>query len=237
MILSFLPRVEILLDQCTSRAWRRVVSDSPRLQRILFLLPEWKLEGRYADEKPGPRPANNLMLRKVMGGTYPTLSLQLFTYDTWEEFDVARKENCQSSATDDLPGERDIDGKVDDGTTLKEDRDRFGFWAWNVNLSFPACTPLSEHNCKPAVSYPAASWRRMFMSQPPPTSLHLTKKWQRTPEPILTIDHGITMQDLVNATNQSHSQWSETYINSDEDWHLEGPMKYDRFWRNPKVHN
>ncbi|KAF2152991.1 hypothetical protein K461DRAFT_224967 [Myriangium duriaei CBS 260.36] len=200
LVLSYLPRMELLLAQRTSRLWQQVISSSPLLQKMLFLQPDWKLEGHYADDKPGSRPLNNLMLRKIMGGMYPTMTLQRLLFTTKEDFEFAKKAS-----------------------------NLLGFWAWNINVSFPADALLSAQSCDPAIGYEKASWRRMFVSQPPATSLHLTRRWQRSALPVIEAKGGVTMQDLVNGADQKRSRWNEVYISSDRDWHLEGPIKYSHF--------
>ena len=217
IILAYLPPLELLLVQRTSRLWQHVIQNSPHMQKKLFLRADHRLVGRYADNKPGVRPLNNLMLRKVLGGMYPTMTLQLLNFERREDFAAAKQAANFSISL------REMNRPPDESAPL-------AFWAWTVNISFPADVLMSAQANHPAVAYEKASWRRMFLSQPPATTLHLTRAWQRSAEPVLTIEGGITMQHLVEGAEQKPG-WDEIYVGGDRDWHLEGPIKYSGFDR------
>lgn len=222
-ILCQLPHLKLLVVQRTSRLWRQVITTSPNIQKRLFMRPDNCLLGRYCTDKPGARPLNNLMLRKVIGGMYPTMTLRTNQFMTWDEFDAARGK--ASMADEDRAGRNAFD----------DERDPCGFWMWTVNISFPTDALMAAQEKNPAIAFPEASWRRMFVSQPPATALHLTRRWQRSTLPVIDVPEGITMQHLVMAADHKRSRWNEVYVGSDRDWHLEGPIKYSRFERREEM--
>ncbi|GAB1741696.1 hypothetical protein NU219Hw_g7109t1 [Hortaea werneckii] len=91
----------------------------------------------------------------------------------------------------------------------------------DLGISFPADKMPA---CHPAVDYPEASWRRMYLSQPPCTSLHLMRRWQRSTAPVIVREDGITMGDFVTEVTNPEAGWHERYISSDRDWHFECTM-------------
>ncbi|TKX20789.1 F-box domain-containing protein 9 [Elsinoe australis] len=226
LILSHLPKFDLLLSQRTCRLFHNIINTSPCLQKLLFMRPDWTLEGHYADDKPGTRPLNNLMLRQILGGMYPTMTLRMLSFTSPEAFTTARNRMHLSSTTDCpfplLPEPNNL--KPDPGPNAA-----LGFWAWNVNVSFPANALLTAQQENPAIAYEHASWRKMYMSQPPATELHLCRRWQRAAQPAVVVETGITMEDLAGAAQDSKRAWNEVFISSDRDWHLEGPIRYSHF--------
>jgi len=219
MVLSCLRPLDLLLLQRTSQLWNGLISTSPQLQRILFMRPDWQLEGkknvpRRSINKPGERPKNNLLLRKVLGGAYPTMTLKLCT--------PSSQGNLVDSASDLDP---DIVPKQPDESATSKP----GLFAWDISLSFPAddlpCSPTSS----PAIYYEKASWKRMYLSQPPATTLHLCRRWQRAAEPAVHCEEGITMEDFVEKALKAKDLWNELFIGSDRDWHFEGPIRMSHF--------
>lgn len=200
IILSYLSQKDLLLSQRTSRAFRHATLGSPRLQKALFLTPDWKFEGRifnaYAKDgnRPGRKPENNRLLLRAFPGCYPTVTLVIVN-------------EAPPSASELALGRRGSEQ-----------------WSWDVCISFPA-----DHapNTNPAVLYPEASWRRMFLSQPPCTSLHLVRRWQRSLNPAIVRDQGIRMGEFVDEATKTQN-WHQSYISSDRDWHFEGPIRYSR---------
>ncbi|KAF2482750.1 hypothetical protein BDY17DRAFT_165640 [Neohortaea acidophila] len=201
IILLYLSQKDLLLSQRTSRAFRRTIQASPRLQKSLFLLPDWRLEGRafnaYAKDqpnRPGRKPENNRLLLRAFPTSYPTVTLVIVN---------------------------DGDG-VDSTTTNPRDRRPSEHWSWDVCISFPADR---APNTSPAVLYPEASWRRMFLSQPPCTSLHLVRRWQRSLSPAIVREDGIKMGEFVDEATKTNCDWHQSYISSDRDWHFEGNIR------------
>lgn len=200
LILLQLSQKDILLSQRTSRSFRHTVLGSPRLQKALFFTPEWNFAGRVLNaythnNQPGRKPENNRLLLRAFPGCYPTVTL-VIEHDDPTTHDIAI-------------GRRGSE-----------------HWSWEVCISFPADkTP----NTKPAVLYPEASWRRMFLSQPPCTSLHLMRRWQRSLNPAMVREGGIRMGEFVDeatkTTGNRHTNWHNSYISSDRDWHFQGNVQ------------
>lgn len=230
IVLLFLSQKELLLSQRVSRNFRHTIQGSIRLQRALFFAPDWNLVGKTFDaydlnNRPGRKPENNRLLLRAFPGCYPTVTL------------VIVNDNTGPPSHDDLvlgrrgPGEH---------------------WSWDVCISFPADRAPET---KPAVLYPEASWRRMYLSQPPCTSLHLVRRWQRSLNPAIVREGGIKMGEFVDEATKSHiinttnspppsptdanvasaetsdvtpesvRRWHRSYISSDRDWHFEGNIE------------
>ena len=117
--------------------------------------------------------------------------------------------------------------EVEDGIA---GRRRSEHWSWDVCISFPAdAHAWPPPNIHPAVLYPEASWRRMFLSQPPCTSLHLVRRWQRSPHAAMVGEEGIRMGGFVEeATREEDGKggwWHRSFVSSDRDWHFEGNIR------------
>lgn len=90
MILSELPPCQLLISQRVNSLWNDLISHSPKLQQLLFMRPTWpraKLFDAHQSceaNRPSERPRNNMMLRRVLGGRYPTFSPRV-TSDKEEE--------------------------------------------------------------------------------------------------------------------------------------------------------
>jgi hypothetical protein len=88
----------------------------------------------------------------------------------------------------------------------------------------------------------------MYLSQPPCTSLHLVRRWQRSINPAIVREDGIKMGEFVDEATMSRLEddtsalslnngspdevpgeagrrWHRSYISSDRDWHFEGNIK------------
>ncbi|KAK6408565.1 hypothetical protein LTR81_016983 [Elasticomyces elasticus] len=96
--------------------------------------------------------------------------------------------------------------------------------SWDVSVSFPAD---SISNRSPAVSYPEASWRSMYLCQPPCANLYLERRYQKSIRPAMIRENGITMGELVDETMGAKDKgvWHQSYISSDGDWHFVGTIK------------
>ena len=200
IVLLQLSQKDILLAQRTSRNFRHTIVGSMRLQKALFLAPDWDVQQRTLnahsnDKRPNWKPENNRLLLRAFPGCYPTVTLVIVN---------------------------------DNPTTheLKIGRTGLEHWSWEVCISFPAD---KAPNTRPAVLYPEASWRQMFLSQPPCTSLHLVRRWQRSLNPAMVRGNGIRMGEFVDeATKTSEDasrSWHQSYISSDRDWHFEGNIQ------------
>lgn len=211
MIVSSLPPMEILVLQRVSQIWHGVIVNSPPIQRLLFMRPQWELEGKSFSawrpvNRPGDRPRNNRMLRRILDGRYPTVTLQITNDDEEPEHRV-EVQNDTLGVT--VPGRSRPDN---------------GHWSWNINITYPADQLPSEN---PAVLYEKASWRKMYICQPPCKSLYLVRnsKWQKSAHPAIECETGITMQDFMDKVSKAKEAWNNLYIGSDRDWHLEGGIK------------
>jgi len=221
MILRFLTPVDLLLLQRTSRLWYGLISSSPQLQRTLFMRPDWSLEGKRNDpkrqiNKPGERPRNNLLLRKVLGGMYPTMTLKLVSPAAKEDEFLVRDPY-------------DLSPDIVPRRPHEPEGPSTGHWAWDIGVAFPADRLPISPATNTAVHYEQASWRRMYLSQPPATTLHLCRRWQRAADPAISDEKGITMDDFVTQASKAKETWNELFIGSDRDWHFEGPIKFSHF--------
>lgn len=220
LILLNLSQRELLLSQRVSQGFHSTVNTSPVIQKALFLLPDTTphpppfsqasvtaaaatiTNTSQSQTRPNIKPANNrLLLRAFPGGEYPTVHLHIEYKPTLSDLESGRR------------GEE--------------------FYAWTVNISFPA---LSEPGqlpaaCSPAASYPEASWRRMFLCQPPCEDLRLVRRHMRSQEPAIVRKGGITMGDFVaevTATGEEKGKdevWKSGFVSSDGDWHFEGEVR------------
>ena len=221
-ILLHLPQRDLLLAQRTCRAFHQTINSSPKCQRALFLSPDPHLPTSpitYLNPSTGTtsahrKPKNNSLLLRAFPGIYPTVSPVLC--------------NLPPSREDVVHGRPGVE-----------------VWRWDVCISFPAGggsvaategTTLPATN--PATAYPTASWRRMFLSQPPCTALHLVRRWRRCRRKAIERAGGITMGDFVEEVSTKgaviagtaggvdgdESGWSEGLIASDRDWHFEGTV-------------
>lgn len=208
MIVSSLPPLEILVNQRVSPMWHGVISNSPPIQRALFLRPDWSLEAKSFNawrpvNKPGERPKNNRMLRRVLDGRYPTVTLKI--------------------TNDDEP-EREGMESPDDSFDLhvpRKSKSDYGHWSWDVNITYPGDMSPSED---PAVLYENASWRKMFICQPPCTSLHIVRRNQRSTRAAIECDTGIKMDLFIKKASEATELW-KTWTSSDRDLHFEGAIK------------
>jgi len=205
-ILYNLSQKELLLSQRVCNSFRNTVQTSPRLQRALFLLsdPKLPLEPFSRDEnglrkcvdRSGYKPENNRLLLRAFPAAYPKVTLVIRNVPpSREDYEVGR------------PGEEQ--------------------WNWVVSISYPADTGDSPFpaSCSPAVHYPEASWRRMYLCQPPCESLHLIRRYQRSSNAAFEREGGITMGDFVDEATKTQARWHPSYISSDRDWHFEGKIK------------
>ncbi|KAK4989311.1 hypothetical protein LTR50_003303 [Elasticomyces elasticus] len=210
-ILLQVPIKDVLVYQRVCGQWQAVIASSIRLQRALFFAPDWTRGARTCDtlreedDRPEPKPQNNRLLLKAFPGYYPTIA------------------HTPSHSPTPLPGHGDA-GDPDEHARLPRGRRESqspGRWSWDVNVAFPA-----DHApaASAAVLYERASWRRMLLSQPPCTSLHLVRRWQKAPRPAIVRANGITMGDLSDQAAEGKMVWNEVYVSSDRDWHFEGSV-------------
>ena len=208
ILLNLGPR-ELLLSQRTCRTFRDTVQCSIRLKRKLFVEPDWTLEGQQfqpysISNFPGSRPENNRLLLRAFPGCYPTIRLDMHPTNSR----VGRGGAQQTSFT--FGGRRDSEQ-----------------WTWDVCISFPA---VRIPDLNPAVLYPEASWRKMYLSQPPCTSLYLTRRWQRSSRPAMIRESGITMGDFFDEATKpapgcDNRKWHQSFISSDRAWHFQGNLQ------------
>jgi hypothetical protein len=199
-ILQHLSTKDLLLSQRASRAFRYTTQGSIRLRRKLFLQPDWNLEGRLFDAYS----ADNRPGRKPENNR---LLLRAFP-------------GCYPTITLVIAS----DGAQGGQMSFRRGSEH---WSWDVCISFPAD---QKPNTPPAVDYPEASWRKMYLSQPPCQSLYLVRRWQRSLRPAMIREGGITMGDFFEEATKAEPgcedrKWHQSYISSDRDWHFEGNIK------------
>lgn len=215
-ILCHVPPLDLLVLQRVSTTFHDLISTSPPLQRNLFMRPDWTLEAApykayRAGNRPGERPRNNRMLRRVLDGRYPTVTLIVTDAD-----DVALDSTTELISSS-PSGSFEL-GSKDRG----QERPVRGHWSWDVSITFPADRLPSTD---PAVLYEKASWRKMYLCQPPCTALHQVRMWQKAREPVIECQTGITMDLFVTKAARAKEAWNQLFIASDGDWHFEGPVK------------
>lgn len=191
MILLHLPQKDLLLSQRTSRDFHSTIQGSMRLRRKLFLEPDWNLEGRIFDAyKPGNKPGRKPDNNRLLLRAFP---------------------GCYPTIT--LVILRDgmsAGGQAKVSTTSGRREE----WSWDVCMSFPA-DRIPE--VAPAVTSPDASWRKMFLSQPPCKSLYLVRRWQRGRRPAILREGGVRMGDFFDEVTKKvpgcgQTKWHESYI-------------------------
>lgn len=89
--------------------------------------------------------------------------------------------------------------------------------SWDVCVAFPA-----DKAQVPA--HPSASWRRMYLSQPPCRTLHLVRRWQKSAQAVIEREDGITMGELYDEVGKGKDVWPPGFVSSDRDWHFEGSV-------------
>lgn len=182
-ILQNFTQRELLLAQRVSRRFNSTINGSIRLQRALFLAPDWSRD-------PRRKPENNRLLLRAFPGCYPTVTLVI---------------------KHDKPSRED----------LAVGRQGSEHWSWDVCISFPADKKPAAND---KVDYAGASWRRMYLCQPPCPTLHLVRRWQRSTHAAIERSAGITMGDFYDEATTVQA-WHSSYISSDRDWHFEGNIR------------
>ena len=197
IILLYLPQKDLLLSQRVARSFRRTIQGSVRLQKALFFTPDWNLEGRnFNAYARNNRPGRKPENNRLLLRAFP---------------------GCYPTVTLVIVNDTPTLSDLEIGRRGNE------HWSWDVCISFPAD---QAPNTKPAVLYPEASWRRMFLSQPPCTSLHLVRRWQRSLNPAVVREGGIKMGEFVDEATKTERTWHQSYISSDRDWHIEGNIRF-----------
>lgn len=187
-VLVQLSSKDLLLSQRTARCFHATTQGSITLRRKLFLEPDLKLEGRLFNshetshgsvKRPSCKPENNRLLLRAFPGCYPTITLVIMSDSTG----VRAGHDTSSPGAD--SGER---------------KRRNEHWSWDVCISFPADDKPSVPE---AVEYPEASWRQMYLCQPPCADLYLVRRWQKGLKPAIIRDGGIKMGDFVEEATKA----------------------------------
>jgi hypothetical protein len=200
-ILLHLPQRDLLLAQRVSRPFHLTITSSPRIQRELFFAPDPFLPS-------SPITYLNPTTGRTSAHTRPRnnrLLLRAFpgVYPT------------VSPVLVNLPPSRE---------DLNLGRPGPESWSWDLCISFPA---TGQAETSVATAYEGASWRRMFLSQPPCKQLHLVRRWRRNPMVAIQRAEGITMGDFVWEVSKGaagNGVWSQGFVGSDRDWHFEGSV-------------
>ncbi|KAK5108477.1 hypothetical protein LTR62_008295 [Meristemomyces frigidus] len=197
LILLHLHPKDILLSQRTSSTFLRTVQGSVRLQQELFLAPDWTL--RHYDNT-GSR-YKDVQYHKPQNNR---LLLRAFP---------AHYPTISLVPINDAPTPEE----------LAIGRPGLERWSWDLCISLPADAPPQ---CSAAVSYPNASWRRMFLCQPPCTDLYFARRWQKSLRPAIVEMEGVRMGNLYDQARcgKQNGSWPTSYISSDRDWHFVSDM-------------
>lgn len=215
MVLSELPPCQLLVSQRVNSLWNALISQSPRIQQLLFMRPTWPKAKPFDSHlsceanRPSERPRNNQMLRRVLGGRYPTFTPRV-TSDKEEEEYANKGVETPETQPDDI------------SSIPRSQKSASSYWTWDISIMYPADKLPTEDA---AVLYENASWRRMYLCQPPCTELYLARRWCRAARPAITSEDGITMDMFIDKANKAREIWNQLFISSDGDWHFEGPMK------------
>lgn len=92
MVLSELPPTQLLISQRVNTLWHDLISNSPQLQQLLFMRPTWSKAKPFNSHlpceanRPSERPRNNMMLRRVLDGRYPTFTPRVTSDKDEEEY-------------------------------------------------------------------------------------------------------------------------------------------------------
>jgi len=202
---------DLIRAQLVSRYWHTLIKTSLQLQRCLFLRPQWTRKPKTF--RPQDRPRNNFLLKRALQGRYPTLTVN--TQRTQQ-----KKRNVQHEVNE---FGKHTSGPLPLQTTPSEDSPR---WAWDVSLSLPASSHETTTTMNRPVEYEQASWRQMYLTQPPCTALYLTRGCQRDVTPVLERKDGITMGELIDTVTAGQGTWNEGWLGTDSDWHFEGELFY-----------
>ncbi|TKA41779.1 hypothetical protein B0A54_08205 [Friedmanniomyces endolithicus] len=199
LVLLHLSQKDLLLSQRVSPTFRTTITHSPTLQRALFLAPDWNLEraGPFDLHPPTHYPGHKPANNRLLLRAFPG------NYPTVSLVIVNDSPTPAEFAT----GRRGSE-----------------HWSWDVCVSFPAD---QLPRCVPAVSYPEASWRRMYLCQPPCADLYLSRRYQRSARPAMVREGGITMGELfeVAVGARERGSWHPSFVSSDRDWHFEGTIR------------
>ncbi|CAD0106613.1 unnamed protein product [Aureobasidium uvarum] len=207
MILAELPPCQLLISQRVNILWHDLISNSPQLQQLLFMRPSWPKAKPFDSHlsceanRPSQRPRNNMMLRKVLGGRYPTFTPRVTSQKDEEEYADKGVESPDANPNDHSSISRSV-------------KSPSSYWT---------CDELPSNDA--AVLYEKASWRRMYLCQPPCTELYLARRWCRAARPAIASEDGITMETFIEKANKARELWNQLFISSDGDWHFEGPMR------------
>lgn len=198
-ILLHLPQRDLLLDQRVSRPFHNTISSSPKLQRALFFAPDPFLPSSpitYLNPTTGTTSAHTRpQNNRLLLRAFPGV------YPT------------VSPVLVNLPPSRE---------DLNLGRPGPESWSWDLCISFPATGSALPAETSAATAYEGASWRRMFLSQPPCKQLHLVRRWRKNPMVAIEREGGITMGDFVGEVEKG--AWSQGFVGSDRDWHFEGSV-------------
>lgn len=195
LVLFNLPQKDLLLCQRVNRSFCNTVKFSPKLQKALFFMPDWSPRAHSIGDDD--RTEQKPTNNRLLRRAFPG------SYPTVSH--VMNRSHDQTAA--------------DDWITSADSNEQ---WSWDVAIQYPSNgTP----DCCPATQYPEASWRRMHLSQPPCTSLHLFRRWHRSGSPAMVREAGLTMGDFVYEASKTQPRWHKRFISSDKDWHFAGHIQ------------
>ncbi|KAK5017378.1 hypothetical protein LTR16_000893 [Cryomyces antarcticus] len=190
-ILLHLPPQTLLLAQRVCRTFHAVIHASVHIQRALFFAPQWHLRARRAHTwHTADRPGAKPANNRLLLRALPGC------YPTVSSVVVGSASPGSDSGID------------------------YDAWSWSVNVSFPSTAAAAAAQLPhPSVAHPEASWRRMLMSQPPCTALHLVRRWARARDPAIVDDEGITMGRVAEMAGEG--AWNRGCLEEEEevgDW-------------------
>ncbi|KAK5680168.1 hypothetical protein LTS10_007095 [Elasticomyces elasticus] len=182
-ILSQLPMKDLLLAQRVSSEWRDVICQSPLLQQQLFFLAR-REEFVWNLTLPDAKTGSGHTLTRLSANTYHR------TPDSYPNAIHAGDSNEMTVQLIDMYNLFDS--------------------ALNVDKGLPPDT--LELNCKLlAFSRPTASWRKMFITQPPTHSIstHFEFEDLKIIEKDLVCPSGVTMGDIVKSIEEAAATGDE----------------------------
>jgi hypothetical protein len=197
-ILLRLPIKDLILSQRVNTCFRATVTLSPALQRALFFMPNEDISPRTSGKYPFSPPAERPVNNRLLLRVFPGHYPTVTLVLAHDSSSPEEAENSHGTET----------------------------WRWDVCISFPAPPSAPPSPSSKAVHYPEASWRRMFLCQPPCRELYLVKRYQRSRRVAVAREGGIRMGEFVESVGEGtvKARWWELFRASDGDWHFEGTL-------------
>lgn len=179
--------VDVLIAQRASRHFRNTIQGSITLRRKIFIEPDWTLVGKVFDAH---KPGN------IQGKGPRTNNILLRAFPGSFPSTTLMIHNDGASA----------------GGQASDKREE---WAWLVCLAYPAY--LRHPPLAPKLAHPEASWRKMFLAQPPCREMYLAQRHKRGGKPAINCKGGVTMGDFIDEVTKDRPscegrRWPKDFV-------------------------